>query len=340
MTRALIADPDWSPRPPRARSDEIIACIGCNQGCIGHYHAGVPIGCVVNPRTGRERTLPRRAGGPRALRVLVSAAGRRASRRRSRPRRTATPWRCSSGRGDRRPAAARRPRAGARRAVAALAGERRAAARARRGRAAAGDARERRGRGRGGRVVLATGARPYVPTGRRRARPVRRRTGAAGVATVDAWTAIANPAARRGPVLVADWGGGWDGLDAAEVLAGRGSTSRSRARRPSPGQTLHQYQRNLYLARLDERGIEILHHTEVPATGLRHLFSGREQPAPRRRDDRLRPGPRARGRALGRARGTAGPRPRRRRARPALGRGGDARGRHRAPAARVATSVV
>ena len=67
MTRALIADPDLVAQGGgTARPDEIIACIGCNQGCIGHYHAGVPIGCVVNPRTGRERTLPRRAGPPAA----------------------------------------------------------------------------------------------------------------------------------------------------------------------------------------------------------------------------------------------------------------------------------
>ena len=66
MTRALIADPDLVAQGGgRARATRCIACIGCNQGCIGHYHAGVPIGCVVNPRTGRERTLPRRAGPAR-----------------------------------------------------------------------------------------------------------------------------------------------------------------------------------------------------------------------------------------------------------------------------------
>jgi hypothetical protein len=42
-----------------------------------------------------------------------------------------------------------------------------------------------------------------------------------------------------------------------------------------PGETLHQYQRNLYLGRLDELGIEILHHHELAGTSLRHVFSGR-----------------------------------------------------------------
>jgi NADPH-dependent 2,4-dienoyl-CoA reductase/sulfur reductase-like enzyme len=115
-------------------------------------------------------------------------------------------------------------------------------------------------------VVLATGARPFVPDW-------------AGAA-VDSWTAIANPAAVAGQVLVADWGGGWEGLDAAEVLAEHGLDVTLACAAPCPGGTLHQYQRNLYLARLDERGVAILHHTEITAGGLRHLFSGRERPLP------------------------------------------------------------
>ena len=126
-----------------------------------------------------------------------------------------------------------------------------------------------------------------------------------GVEVVDAWTAIANPAALAGPVLVADWGGGWDGLDAAEVMAEQGLDVTYACAAPSPGWTLQQYQRNLYLARFDERGIPILHHTEVLGDRLRHLFSGREHRLPDGGHDRLRPRPRARGRPVGGARGAA-----------------------------------
>jgi len=98
---------------------------------------------------------------------------------------------------------------------------------------------------------------------------------------LDSWMAIANPAAVAGPVLVADWGGGWEGLDAAEALAEQGVEVTLACAAPCPGGTLHQYQRNLYLARLDQRGIAILHHTEVTGAGLRHLFSGRTGPLPR-----------------------------------------------------------
>ena len=76
MTRALIADPELRGQGggrPRRRGAS--PCIGCNQGCIGHYHAGVPIGCIVNPRTGRERTLPRAPAPARRRRVLVVGGG-------------------------------------------------------------------------------------------------------------------------------------------------------------------------------------------------------------------------------------------------------------------------
>src|SRR6185436_11503636 len=73
MTRAMIADPDLLAKAAADRVAEVIPCVGCNQGCIGHYHAGLPIACIVNPRTGRERTLPRpgRADGAAARHVLV-----------------------------------------------------------------------------------------------------------------------------------------------------------------------------------------------------------------------------------------------------------------------------
>ncbi len=57
MTRAMITDPALASKARDGRP--VTTCIGCNQGCIGHYHAGVPIACTINPWTGFERTLPR-----------------------------------------------------------------------------------------------------------------------------------------------------------------------------------------------------------------------------------------------------------------------------------------
>ena len=61
-------------------------------------------------------------------------------------------------------------------------------------------------------------------------------------------------------VVVSDWGGDWTGLDTAEVLAARGCRVRLVTAAVAFGLAVHQYQRNLYLARLDEAGVELVHH--------------------------------------------------------------------------------
>jgi NADPH-dependent 2,4-dienoyl-CoA reductase/sulfur reductase-like enzyme len=292
MTRALIADPDLVAKAAAGHPEDVLGCIGCNQGCIGHYHAGVPIGCLVNPRTGRERTLPDRAGPHRRLRVLVVGAG---------PAGVAAAVEAAehgdavtlvdraaevggqlrlAGRAPAHHELWRRWRANATRALERAAVTLRLGVEVTPAALAASDV-ESAGFGGADVVVLATGARPFVPdwAGAAETDPfVDDRVG--GPTAIDPWTAIANPAAVEGPVLVADWGGGWEGLDAAEVLAEQGLEVTLACAAPCPGDTLHQYQRNLYLARFDERAVAILHHTEVTAAGLRHLFSGRTEPLP------------------------------------------------------------
>jgi hypothetical protein len=120
--------------------------------------------------------------------------------------------------------------------------------------------------------VIATGARPYAP-------PLE---ASPPCAVADATDAILDPGAVAGPVLVADWGGGWTGLDAAETLAEHGLEVTLACAAAAIGEGVHQYQRNLYLARLDDLGVRLLHHTELAGGGvLRHVFSGREAPLPR-----------------------------------------------------------
>lgn len=75
MTRALIVDPDMPRKAMGGRADEIRACIGCNQACIGHFHAGNPISCIQNPVTGRERRFDPLPVPPRARRVVVAGGG-------------------------------------------------------------------------------------------------------------------------------------------------------------------------------------------------------------------------------------------------------------------------
>jgi 2,4-dienoyl-CoA reductase-like NADH-dependent reductase (Old Yellow Enzyme family) len=88
MTRALIADPEMPAKAARGAVDDIRACIGCNQACIGHFHKGLPISCIQHPETGREliyATLPPAAtrktvmvvgGGPAGLKAAAVAARR------------------------------------------------------------------------------------------------------------------------------------------------------------------------------------------------------------------------------------------------------------------------
>ncbi len=52
MTRAQIADPELANKANGGRLDEIRHCIRCNEGCLNHR--GLGLGCVMNPRAGRE----------------------------------------------------------------------------------------------------------------------------------------------------------------------------------------------------------------------------------------------------------------------------------------------
>ena len=210
---------------------------------------------------------PVRRGARRVLVVGAGPAGRGGGGRGGPQRRRRDADRARGG--HRRPAPAGRPGARPPRDVGALAATRPARAR-RGGRRAAPRVRgRRRDRGRGfEHVVLATGARPFVPP-----LPARR--------SVTAWEAIAQPQSVRGPALVADWGGDWAGLDAAEVLAEAGVEVTLACAATVPGEALHQYHRNLYLARLDGAGVRIRHHLELAgldgAPWLRHVFSGRRE---------------------------------------------------------------
>ena len=75
MTRALISDADMPNKAIAGRLDDIRACIGCNQACIGHYHMSVPISCIQNPVSGRERELLPLPKAERRKRIVVAGGG-------------------------------------------------------------------------------------------------------------------------------------------------------------------------------------------------------------------------------------------------------------------------
>lgn len=88
MTRALICDPTMPSLAKQGAFEDIRACVGCNQACIGHFQLGVPISCIQYPESGRELLFPhpRKAyspkqvvivgAGPAGLKAAISAAQR------------------------------------------------------------------------------------------------------------------------------------------------------------------------------------------------------------------------------------------------------------------------
>ena len=267
MTRALITDPDLPRKAAEGRSAEVLRCIGCNV-CIAHYHAGTPIACAQNSRTGRERTLgpPELVASPR--RIVVVGAGPAGL--------AATAEALASG--HEVIVLERAPQMGGQVTLAGAAPGHAELARTLRLNyehlthradlrleteasaelvaSLAPDA-----------VVLTTGARPYEPE-----------LDLDGSEAVQAWDVLAGrlPEGRR--VVVVDWGGDATGFDAAEVLAAADKSVTLALASVAAGEGVHQYARNLYLARLYEAGVRLFHHVELAGAALgrlrfRNLFS-------------------------------------------------------------------
>lgn len=75
MTRAMIADPNMPNKAMAGKLDDIRACIGCNQSCIGRFQKGLSISCIQNPVTGRELRFGNPAPAKAARKVLVVGGG-------------------------------------------------------------------------------------------------------------------------------------------------------------------------------------------------------------------------------------------------------------------------
>jgi 2,4-dienoyl-CoA reductase-like NADH-dependent reductase (Old Yellow Enzyme family)/thioredoxin reductase len=74
LGRALHADPEFPNKARGGRTDEICTCIACNQGCSDMHSRGLPIVCLVNTTTGRERAYAiRPTAAPK--RIVVVGGG-------------------------------------------------------------------------------------------------------------------------------------------------------------------------------------------------------------------------------------------------------------------------
>lgn len=72
--RGLLADPDLPDKIAAGRTEDIIPCISCNEGCIGSVCRGEHLRCAINPYTGfeDERELAR---AEESKKVLVIGGG-------------------------------------------------------------------------------------------------------------------------------------------------------------------------------------------------------------------------------------------------------------------------
>jgi len=86
VVRGQIADPDFTAKARSGNAGAIRTCLSCNQECVGRMGLNRWLGCIENPRTGRESVpLPppvRRSrvvvvgGGPGGLQAAVTATER------------------------------------------------------------------------------------------------------------------------------------------------------------------------------------------------------------------------------------------------------------------------
>ena len=74
VVRGQIADPDFAAKARSGHGTEIRTCLSCNQECVGRMGLNRWLGCIENPRTGRE-AVPLPPPSRRGRRVIVVGGG-------------------------------------------------------------------------------------------------------------------------------------------------------------------------------------------------------------------------------------------------------------------------
>ncbi len=73
LGRPLLADPQWPNKAYAGKVEEILPCIGCQEGCLNEFVEGGHPQCAVNPRTAFEHIypdVPPKAEKPRTIGVI------------------------------------------------------------------------------------------------------------------------------------------------------------------------------------------------------------------------------------------------------------------------------
>ncbi len=256
MTRALICDPAMPVKAKADRPDDIRACIGCNQACIGHFHKGVPISCIQFPESGRELTYGarRQTDTPKTVMVIGGGpAGMKAA---------AT-------------AAAMGHDVTLHEAAAQLGGQALLAqmlpGRAEFGGIVTNLTREMKQAGVTvslnseitadmvakavpDTVIVATGGTARIPQGMEFGEDAH---------IVTAWDVLRSHANVGGSVTIADWRADWVGLGVAELLASAGRRVRLAVNGTHAGEMLQSYVRDTMVGRVQKLGVEIIPYAQL-----------------------------------------------------------------------------
>ena len=248
MTRAMICDPEMPNKAKAGRSDDIRACIGCNQACIGHFQLGLSISCIQHPETGRELQFeskpkaltPRKimviGGGPAGLKAAAVAAQRgHEVHLHEREAQTGGQARLAQ-------LLPKRAEFGGIITNLTAEAERHGAVIHRRSEVT----KELLDRERPDAVIVATGSKPHMPPFEGEAAHI--------VHAVDILAGRATTGAR---VVVYDWMGDWTGSGIAERLAGEGAHVRLAVNHHCASATIQTYTRFEQVARLHRLGVEV-----------------------------------------------------------------------------------
>ncbi len=255
MTRALICDPLMPAKAAVGELDDIRACIGCNQACIGRAHKGLGVSCIQYPESGREIEFPNHPPAPLPKQVVVVGGGpggmKAAAVAASRGHTVTLLEKASQLGGQARLAQLLPGREEFGGIITNLARElEMSGAQVQTGVADAAavvsalqpDA-----------IILATGAKPYVPA----------LDGLDSAHCVTAWQVLQNEVNPGTRVVIADWRSDWIGIGLAERLALAGSSVTLCVNAAMAGEAVQLYARNHYVGRLHKLGVTIRTHMRL-----------------------------------------------------------------------------
>ena len=249
MTRAMICDPEMPNKARRGAADDIRACIGCNQACIGHFQLGLPISCIQHPETGRELLFERKSRAARPRRIMVVGGGpaglKAAAVAAERGHQVTLHERDGVFGGQARLAQLLPTRAEFGGIVNNLSreAERQGAVLRTRSEVTA----DMLAAERPDAVILATGSRPHLP-------PIE-----GEAAQLLQYTDVIGGTARTGArVVIYDWHGDWIGAGLAEKLASEGAQVRLAVNAMCAAANVQTYIRFEIVARLHRLGVEVL----------------------------------------------------------------------------------